>query len=119
MLYVDGKRRNIQVARIVAHAFVEKPSEEANTVNHKDGDINNNSANNLEWATQSQNNEHKYRVLKQPPTTQKRFHFKYIVYRNEYKFTTIAAFAKFLGMSETQTRRYLEFPEKHEIQLIR
>lgn len=52
------------IHRLVAQAFIEKPKcDEYLTVNHKDGNKNNNDVNNLEWATQSENNQHAYDVL--------------------------------------------------------
>ena len=49
------------VHRLVAQAFLPPPPSEAHTqVNHKDGDPANNHADNLEWVTPSQNNQHSY-----------------------------------------------------------
>ena len=48
----------------------------------------------------------------------KRYKFDRILYKDKYEFKTVAAFARFIGMSETQTRRYLDEPEKHDIKLI-
>lgn len=44
--------------------------------------------------------------------------FDKILYKDKYEFKTVAAFSRFLGKSETQTRRYLDEPEKHETKLI-
>ena len=65
-LYVmlqGAKRKNIQLARLVALYFVDGRTEEKNTVNHKWGNINDNRAEALEWTTQSENNKHSYQVL--------------------------------------------------------
>lgn len=48
------------VHRLVAKAFCEGESEERNVVNHKDGDIYNNKAGNLAWASSSYNSRHSY-----------------------------------------------------------
>ena len=45
--------------------------------------------------------------------------FKQIIYKNKYEFKTVAAFARFIGKSETQTRRYLETPSKYEIKIVK
>lgn len=43
---------------IVAEAFLGDRPDEARTVNHKDGNKNNNAATNLEWASYAENNRH-------------------------------------------------------------
>lgn len=62
VLTKDGKQRNVMTHRAVAKAFVQgfKPGRE---VNHKDGDKLNNRADNLEWATRSENVKHSYDKL--------------------------------------------------------
>lgn len=112
------EQKNLQLSRIVAHAFVRGFSPERNTVNHKNGNVSDCRAENLEWMSQSENNSHSYRELKRQATDSKRFHFEKIIYDGKYEFKTIAALARFLNLSETQTRRYLEEPEKHNLQLI-
>lgn len=56
-------RKNFYIHRLVALSFV-KNLENEKYVNHKDGNKSNNNANNLEWCTCSENQKHKYRVLK-------------------------------------------------------
>lgn len=114
----DKKRNSFILARLVAHAFVKGYSEERNTVNHKDGDIKNNCSDNLEWVSKSENNKHAYDKLNRNTVRGKRYKFDRILYKDKYEFKTVAAFARFIGMPETQTHRYLDEPEKHDIKLI-
>ena len=116
-LYRDGKRKAYQVSKLVGYAFVEGRTEEKNTINHKDGDVTNNKSFNLEWVTQGENNKHSYDILHRPVNKDRRYKFHRIIYKNKYEFKTVAAFARFLNKSETQTRRYLNEPEKHDIKL--
>lgn len=69
-LYKGGKRYFRRVHRIVANQFVENPLN-LPQVNHKDGNVKNNSVNNLEWVTSAENIYHSYHVLNrvQLPTT--------------------------------------------------
>lgn len=55
----DGKRKTYLAHRLVAAAFIPNP-ENKQTINHKDGNKLNNHANNLEWATQKENQQHKW-----------------------------------------------------------
>lgn len=118
-LYNGTKIKNLQVARLVGHAFVDGYSEKNNTINHNDGNVANNKASNLTWVSQSDNNLHSYRELNRLKIRCKRYNFKKILYKNKYEFKTVAAFAKFLNKSETQTRRYLDNPKKYDIKLIK
>lgn len=113
----DGKAKNLSLSRIVAHAFVDG-YEEGDTVNHVNGDINDNRADNLEWVSQAQNDLHSYRSLHRQVVNYHTYIFDKIVYKDKYEFKTVAAFARFLDKSETQTRRYLDEPEKYDIKLV-
>lgn len=61
-LHKNGKITKKNVHRIVAEAFLEN-KENKQTVNHKDGNKQNNNINNLEWATYGENNKHAFDVL--------------------------------------------------------
>ncbi len=113
------KRKNLQVSRLVAFTFLGEPPSSDLTVNHKDGNVENNKLSNLEWMTQADNNEHSYKKLDRPVVNSKRFIFDKIVYKDKYEFKTVKSFAKFIDKSETQARRYLENPEKYEIKIIK
>ena len=58
-LWKDGKGKTVHVHRVVADAFIENP-ENKTTVNHIDGNKENNNVDNLEWATPSEQNYHIY-----------------------------------------------------------
>ena len=53
----NGKRKSYLVHRLVAMAFIDNPLQKE-TVNHIDGNKLNNSAENLEWATQKEQKVH-------------------------------------------------------------
>ncbi len=115
----NGQGKTLQVARLVALTFLtDSHSEEQNTVNHKDGNIQNNRVDNLEWVSQAENNLHAYRELNRTVVNHRTYIFDKILYKGQYEFNTVAAFARFLGKSETQTRRYMDEPEKHDIKFI-
>ena len=65
----SGKSKDFRVHRLVAEAFIPNP-EGKETVNHKDGNKENNHVDNLEWATRSEQNTHSYSLgLKRPVYT--------------------------------------------------
>lgn len=57
----DSKQKNYKVHRLVAQAFIPNP-EGKRTVNHIDGNKQNNNLFNLEWATHSENINHANRT---------------------------------------------------------
>lgn len=62
-LMVNGKRIGVAIHRLVAEQFIENKDSKP-TVNHIDGNKNNNKVSNLEWATSSEQMQHSFRVLK-------------------------------------------------------
>lgn len=107
LISIEGKRKNLMAARIVAHAFCEGYSEVCNTVDHLDMDVANNNAENLAWVSQAENNRRKNLVYKGHISYCKNGKFKEIILNDTYHFKTIRALAKFLQVSETQCHRYI------------
>ncbi len=62
-LYRNGKKTTLYVSRIVAASFLGAPPTHMHQVNHKDGNVQNNNIDNLEWVTPSENMKHSYDVL--------------------------------------------------------
>ena len=110
----EEKKKNLQVARLVGFSFVEGYSEERNTINHKDGDVTNNRADNLEWVSQRDNNIHSYKELNRQPSISYSKHgkFKKIILNDKYEFKTIVALAKFLNLSPSGLSYHIERGEK-------
>lgn len=59
VLQINGSQKTVFEHRLVAECFV-KNRKEKKQVNHIDGNKNNNSADNLQWVTQGENNKHAY-----------------------------------------------------------
>lgn len=104
-LYVKIGDKNLQLARLVGHAFVEGYSGINNTIDHIDRDVTNNHADNLIWASQSVNNKNS----KNKNVAYKKYgRFKKIILDDKYEFKTLTALAKFLNISTTQLNRYID-----------
>lgn len=56
-LFKNNIQKTFKVHRLIAFAFIEKPSGK-NIINHKDGNKLNNSIDNLEWCTYKENSVH-------------------------------------------------------------
>ena len=116
--YIKIKNTGLQIARLVGFAFVPGYSKTKNTIDHIDGDILNNQASNLEWVSQSENNKRAYNNGRVININKKKL--KKIIVDDKYEFKTIVAFAKFINISETQARRYInkECKCKYKIKVI-
>lgn len=120
-LYVTLDGKNLNLARLVAFAFVPGHSAERDTVDHKDGDVTNNRASNLRWTSQSENNAAAYANGRRPNRAyQANGRFKEVVVDGKYRFKTIEAMARFYGVSSTQAQRYISGETKfsHKISLV-
>jgi hypothetical protein len=62
LLNKDGKSVGHYVHRLVAQTFIDNPGKRPH-INHKDGNKQNNSVENLEWVTREENMIHAHRVL--------------------------------------------------------
>jgi len=56
----NGIRKTYTIHQLVAKAFIPNP-ENKKTINHKDGNKMNNYVDNLEWATEKENQQHKWK----------------------------------------------------------
>ena len=67
-MYKKKKRYFRRVHRVVAEAFIPNP-DHLPQINHKDGNVKNNTVDNLEWCTCQDNVLHSFRVLNRKPST--------------------------------------------------
>lgn len=95
----DGVNHNCLKHRLVAEAFIPNP-DNLPVVNHKDGNIHNNSVDNLEWCTQRYNLKHA--ILIGLVENQCKICRKVIVKRDEkiVTFETMSDCAKFFGFKK-------------------
>lgn len=103
-LYLKKKRICKQVHRLVAEAFIENPMPyKFNQVNHKDGNKQNNTVDNLEWCDNSLNQIHAWKNGLQPRT--KKARRSAIHYRiGDKVFDSIRDLARYFGKPDNFCR---------------
>lgn len=105
----NDKRKAFKVYRLVAMAFVENEDPINNTtVNHIDGDTNNNVSSNLEWCSYSKNLQHSYDKLNRPtnkPKGKRKCHVYDKLLNTNNVYSSIMETAREIKISETQIRR--------------
>ena len=117
----DDKVASLSVPRLVAFAFVTGYDSNHNTVDHIDGDYTNNRSDNLEWVSQGENLRRAYANGRSKCVGySRRGKFKKIVLDEKYEFSSIAATARFLNVSDTQITRYLsgECKTNHSFKIV-
>ena len=100
-LYLNGKRENKTIHRLVAMTFIPNPNG-YKVINHIDGNKLNNNVNNLEWCTQSYNIKHSYDNNLHIPTIEKAINSrkrKILCHQNNKKYNSIIEAAKDLNLN--------------------
>lgn len=115
----ESCKKNHLIHRLVAEAFIPNP-ENKPQVNHKDGDPSNNHVSNLEWATNSENGLHAYRIgLNRPSSAE---HFRKMIEKSievrsikvrcietNQVFSSLASAGRFYGMCPESVRNSIDF----------
>ncbi|HCJ14068.1 MAG TPA: hypothetical protein DHV77_02115 [Erysipelotrichaceae bacterium] len=106
----DSKREMVYVHIIVAETFLKNPDCKK-VVNHKDGNKQNNNANNLEYTSYSENNKHAYDVLMREIAnagcTKVPVKIIDLETKKEIIFPSITATSNAINLSHTQINRYI------------
>lgn len=104
----NGTFKNMKVHRLVANAFVGR-ARGMNEVNHKDGNKDNNSADNLEWCSRKHNIRHSVEIgLRKPPANRRK------VRRSDgVVFESITDAARSIGSSSGSVCNMLKGKTKH------
>lgn len=101
VILCDGSRRKRRfIHQLVAAAFCDGFFNGA-TVNHIDGDKQNNRFENLEWVTHSENSKHAHRIGHQPGSFKKKPYLLRFFSGEICPFECVTDCARFLGVSRT------------------
>ncbi len=99
---VNGTGHTKRLHRIVAEEFC-KRTDNKNQINHKDGNKRNNTANNLEWCSQSENMVHAYQTGLQKCVGNHPVH-KVVCVTDGRVFRTIREASEFYGINRNKIR---------------
>lgn len=104
-IIVNG--RNVNVHRIIATLFCERPPG-CDYVNHIDGNKQNNRSDNLEWVTRSENTKHSYRIGLQTSTgTGTVYSEEERQYIRDHCFDNFEDVAAYIGRNSETVRKYM------------
>ena len=105
----NGYRKAFKVYRLVALEFIENDDPiNRTTVNHIDGNTNNNIVTNLEWCSYSENLKHAYDKLNRPINRagrKRKCHVYDKILKTNNEYSSIMETAREIKVSETQIRR--------------
>lgn len=107
---IEGKTKTFYVHRLVAVAFIPIPEEvlaetDRPEVNHKDGDKDNNTKENLEWVTSKQNSDH---ALASGLTNHRKVKARNLETEEELVFSGYHEAARHFNIREKKLRRHLD-----------
>lgn len=94
-LWKDGKVKDWLVARLIAITFIGKPSKEANTVNHINGNRLDNRIENLEWLSLGDNVRHAFNTGLMPYHKIRLYNEKY-----DFKFRSMSMASEAIGRNK-------------------
>lgn len=99
-LCIDNVKKTTTVHRLVAKAFLDNKDGKY-TVNHKNGNKTDNRVINLEWATSSENTQHRFKVLNQPGPNRKQI----ICVETKQVFASSTQAAEWLSKNYNRTKQ--------------
>lgn len=115
----QDKEKHASVHRLVAEHFIENP-ENKPTVNHKDGNKQNNSISNLEWSTHCEQMDHALDSGLIKPRGNHIYSPEFKLQVKEYfvsKNCSISELARVFNISERSAKRFTEFEARGGLKL--